>query len=1208
MGVLFDDIVPQNKHLRIGNLTIDLGHIKFESLDRELVDQVIEKLEREISLLLLHDNTAAEDDAEQYPNDQSGSYVSLLEYFLLRGMLPWWAGSENSATPFLAFEFLLSQNPGALVRLIQRIGQKSYVRKRLVYQLSEEQIRSFISILEPAEAEFIFDYHAEVIRTQRQKQLIKNEETEFKKAVWEFIVTYLIVDRGSHFNRKEFVKNTLMSIAANFNVSYEGLLNLFATSIVPGSSNLKNVDSIQTIILEIAVEKGTRISQRSALDDILEIPVETPESGIDLLRYYLTFGSFPWWSINVAETELQTLTSVLMRKYPRTLESLIRSVGQREYSRKLIVKTFKEDALKDILKTIEPENAEFIIDYVQEVKATHSKMSVLKILTESLHEAIWEFIFEYLLVDRGSEFNRQVFLESNIKKLAGRYNLNFKDLLVFMVNNIAVTHSNSSRHLNLFQGLTSLYNQNIESSGLQHEIEGAQEPSDAASSRTVEKINLLDVLYFWIRNGHKPWWAGQYANISPSALLEQLIREAPLEAIIFLKHSGLQVKMRKRLVYQIPFQTIIKLFQLLPGGTDIVRYSANLLAVVRSSKTIKYSDQTITERILLFSLWEILASSSYQILKVVPFVSSVISNLALWFQIPVKKIISSFKIEHGDGIGDLDEVRRIINEAHLHIQQQNAITGSYDKELLEDWAESNSIEEVLGGLSLEGITSSQTDPGKEILQRALSVLVFFLQTGKLPDGFQSYSQSSVNSFLKELLLFLFRKMPSDLKSVLGSVEYRGEYFLRIHELFPVSNSIVESSVISLLQAHLEKNILLYIEQHGTLEHGQSIFSVIDNYIKDRSSQHSMQLLKQLLRYSSVSMQLAYHYKNEITYDLISSNFIQIGWGSQTGGFLKSFNSWLLDMVDDQLDRERLDLLFRTFNFIMIGGGVSAGSLRSYLNYLFKFLFERDYQLMLKVANLVNQIKPADPASDPVITSSINDIKLELQTYVSFKETSSELTRELIKSEASALKQLNSEIDVQKEAEKKFLEMETEQDQPEAAEEDKDLFSDKDKIYIKNSGLVILHPFLSTYFTRLQMLDKGDFINEEMRHRAVHLLQYLAFGTESNEEHELVLNKILCNIPVEEPVMISIEITEYEKTVSAELLNAVIAQWDKLKNSTAESLQASFIQREGALYKVEDTWNLKVEQRGYDVLLQTLPWGLGMVKTSWMTDFIIVEWT
>src|SRR5690606_8090265 len=100
---------------------------------------------------------------------------------------------ENPDTPFLAVDFLLAHSAEELKALILKTGQKSYVRKRLVYQFSEHQLRGIIRILEPAEAEFIFEYHSGVIKVQREKQLVKSPESEFKTAVWEFILTYLLL-------------------------------------------------------------------------------------------------------------------------------------------------------------------------------------------------------------------------------------------------------------------------------------------------------------------------------------------------------------------------------------------------------------------------------------------------------------------------------------------------------------------------------------------------------------------------------------------------------------------------------------------------------------------------------------------------------------------------------------------------------------------------------------------------------------------------------------------------------------------------------------------------------------------------------------------------------------------------------------------------------------------------------------------------------
>ncbi|MES1249908.1 MAG: contractile injection system tape measure protein, partial [Chitinophaga rupis] len=127
-------------------------------------------------------------------------------------------------------------------------------------------------------------------------------------------------------------------------------------------------------------------------------------------------------------------------------------------------------------------------------------------------------------------------------------------------------------------------------------------------------------------------------------------------------------------------------------------------------------------------------------------------------------------------------------------------------------------------------------------------------------------------------------------------------------------------------------------------------------------------------------------------------------------------------------------------------------------------------------------------------------------------------------------------------------------------------------------------------------------------KAVHLLQYLVDGKEEHPEQELALNKILCGLPIDEPVPLYLSFTEQEKEVSAELLNVLRVQWEKLKNTSIEGVRVSFLQRQGALTETAEGWKLRVEQRAYDVLLQTLPWGLGMIRLSWMKKIIYTEWS
>jgi hypothetical protein len=51
-------------------------------------------------------------------------------------------------------------------------------------------------------------------------------------------------------------------------------------------------------------------------------------------------------------------------------------------------------------------------------------------------------------------------------------------------------------------------------------------------------------------------------------------------------------------------------------------------------------------------------------------------------------------------------------------------------------------------------------------------------------------------------------------------------------------------------------------------------------------------------------------------------------------------------------------------------------------------------------------------------------------------------------------------------------------------------------------------------------------------------------------------------------------------------------------------------RNGRLMRDESAghhWALIVETKAYDVLLDTLPWRISMIRLSWMTDMLAVQW-
>lgn len=167
--------------------------------------------------------------------------------------------------------------------------------------------------------------------------------------------------------------------------------------------------------------------------------------------------------------------------------------------------------------------------------------------------------------------------------------------------------------------------------------------------------------------------------------------------------------------------------------------------------------------------------------------------------------------------------------------------------------------------------------------------------------------------------------------------------------------------------------------------------------------------------------------------------------------------------------------------------------------------------------------------------------------------------------------------------------------------------DDEGVFARHAGIILLHPFLNSFFKRLEMVHDKEFANLMAHQKALHLLYYLSTGQKHPDEYELVIAKVLCAYPLQQPVETDIELTEMELNEANDLLIAAIVQWEVLKNSSAAALREGFLQRNGKLFSKSDKLYLQVEKSAIDVLLDRLPWNLSMIKLPWMNEMLRVEW-
>ena len=63
----------------------------------------------------------------------------------------------------------------------------------------------------------------------------------------------------------------------------------------------------------------------------------------------------------------------------------------------------------------------------------------------------------------------------------------------------------------------------------------------------------------------------------------------------------------------------------------------------------------------------------------------------------------------------------------------------------------------------------------------------------------------------------------------------------------------------------------------------------------------------------------------------------------------------------------------------------------------------------------------------------------------------------------------------------------------------------------------------------------------------------------------------------------------------------------LGKMSVPGLRGSFLLRDGVLGVRDGTWLLRVERRGYDLVLDRFPWAFDWLKLPWMEMAMRVEW-
>ncbi|MES2350053.1 MAG: contractile injection system tape measure protein, partial [Pseudomonadota bacterium] len=194
----------------IERIELDLGQLSEATLETQLAEGVRQAL---MASLLRH-GLGRRESGGLAAGDNGAASAGPPAWPALRA----WMEGGGAAPPEAQMLRALRDSRVELLRLVRELGQRQAVRQRLARQLTRAALEQLVRALEPAEAQLIVDYVAQAGRLHRRRPLVPESRHSFSAALWEFVLSYLLLERGSYFDTRALVGHTLLLMARRYGV------------------------------------------------------------------------------------------------------------------------------------------------------------------------------------------------------------------------------------------------------------------------------------------------------------------------------------------------------------------------------------------------------------------------------------------------------------------------------------------------------------------------------------------------------------------------------------------------------------------------------------------------------------------------------------------------------------------------------------------------------------------------------------------------------------------------------------------------------------------------------------------------------------------------------------------------------------------------------------------------------------------------------
>lgn len=1046
-------------------------------------------------------------------------------------------------------------------------------------------------------------------------------------------------------------------------------INELTVDIGSFSEHWEDDELLESIITAVEQELSLLISRYSkeVTQPELNLSSSTRHPSIQLLEHFLLHGSLPWWAAGDERPEWSSLLARLFVDDQRELKSSILNAGKLKQVRSRLAHQLNDEAIYLVLQLIEPDHAAYLRLFHTDLVLIQQEEQVVKTDIQAFKGAVWGFILDYLLIENNSFFNKLQFVEATLIRFAAHFNLSYASVLALFVAAIPTASRGLTTDLPELLWMLSVKNKTEKENPHRLESKVPQEemgligyylsyghlPAWAAGAN----LGLSDVARLFEE------MIGSSADLAVK-LIKYLGTNELARYRFLMMVSGESLVTGVSKVFSesgkgyAAFRYLMDKFSKLFTKTDLLQIEKKLASVFLTeldaaqytgfkvarffAGSIPYvsafaglsSDQLIKQ--LLPALPKVSISAFDQLLlNLLADQAFLVEGLLpdpdfyeLLQQSDSAFFTDSWLADHlVENSQDSDKESYKVLHYFLqygHLPRQYGFTENETEQLFlnlsdyirEHWfsldpaallPERQALEAILNKSGRrQGKAVSPADAAKAIgilndifkntqhipdgwiindSQLALRAIRHFMSTGALPSHYAFSNAREELVLLRQLLKIAHKGHQASLSELFEKAVFQEQAIVKLLKLLYLPE---EAGEISKVLEHFIDRQLLHAFTNWGFDHVLSnqelnILAVFSDVNKNRTK-----AFLELLAHSQLRTYMAR--KSSIVDVLKIMDRQYAAWNVEELAASKGIYYWMTEQLQDSLEKEHLAMLFKEFFLLQLMSKDRFTDATSFFRALLKFLSSRRDVIFRQL------LRGSSSGSAGRGLSAVPElISAEIARFSKVVLSHDRIEKDFLEAESQLLRLEDSPPSA---AEDSFSE---------AAPFEQDFEGSDASFLIGNAGLVLLHPYLKTFFVNLGLVKEGKFISKRARFKAIHVLQFLIDGELEHPEHLLTLNKMLCGWPVNAPVPLSISLSEAERQSCEDFIAAVISMWEQMKNSSHANFRGSFLKREGLLRKEREEWTLRVAPRAYDVLLQSLPWGYSVVNNSLMDTIIYVEW-